>query len=112
MEKFYQITAAEEWKVCAERQPVKVSQEAVNGPVKSTRRDKPPKSANTSRGHGPPISSKHWVTWACLRGQELLATCWQGPWSDTRVGCQGPFEGLFQHYLEATSVPMQLPNSE
>lgn len=70
----YQIITTEEWKVCAERQPVKVSQEAVNGPIKSTRSDKPPKSANTSRRHCPPASAKLWVTWACLRGQELLPT--------------------------------------
>lgn len=72
--KVYQITTAEEWKVCAERQPVKVSQEAVNSPIKSTRSDKPPKSANTSRGHSPPTSAKIWLTWAWMRGQELLPT--------------------------------------
>lgn len=38
----YQKTAAEERKVCAERQRVKVSQEAVNGPIKSTRMNTPP----------------------------------------------------------------------
>ena len=58
----YQKTAAEERKVCAERQCVKVSQEVVNDPIKSTRTDTPPELADATRGHGPPTSTRHWVT--------------------------------------------------
>jgi len=53
---------------------VKVSQEVVNGPIKSTRMDTPPELAKATQDHGQGTSTRHWVAQAMSK-KAVAAVC-------------------------------------